>query len=515
MKPEKQNLKKIVLVNTVANYVLVVAKFATQIFITRLLFLGLGKVSYGFWALIWSIFGYSLLLDFGFGTSAKKVTAEVSVTHEYKLYNRQLSTIIFSYSVMSVFIIIATIILKSNLALIFKFPEGADIAYYQKVFLFFGILIAFAFPTGVFNEILIGLNKIYIRNIVRLITIFVNFLGIFLIFKFGYGLLMLAVYSVCVIFLSHLVLAMITLKLIPNLKISIKYFDFSLLKELVGFSFFAYIVMFANMIIYKTDQIIVGAMLGLSSVAIYQIGSRLAWILAQLSNQFQGNLSPIAASLYKDGQHERLREILINSNKFITFITTIFFIILTLLAKPILYIWLEVTDPEILTITYLMNISMYFLIIFRSGSANVLLMTGSHKFLAVVGTAESVINIGLSIVFILLFGVIGVAMGTLVPNVFLSVFIIFPAACRFSKIKIWQYFTNIFIPIAFNSIIPILLILFFISKISIESWKFFNLISVASLAGISYLITGYFIVMNHNDKRMFKETIMSFKSLRL
>jgi len=337
----------------------------------------------------------------------------------------------------------------------------------------------------------------------------------FLIFKFGYGLLMLAVYSVCVIFLSHLVLAMITLKLIPNLKISIKYFDLSLLKELVGFSFFAYIVMFANMIIYKTDQIIVGAMLGLSSVAIYQIGSRLAWILAQLSNQFQGNLSPIAASLYKDGQHERLREILINSNKFITFITTIFFIILTLLAKPILYIWLEVTDPEILTITYLMNISMYFLIIFRSGSANVLLMTGSHKFLAVVGTAESVINIGLSIVFILLFGVIGVAMGTLVPNVFLSVFIIFPAACRFSKIKIWQYFTNIFIPIAFNSIIPILLILFFISKISIESWKFFNLISVASLAGISYLITGYFIVMNHNDKRMFKETVMSFKSLRL
>ena len=186
-----------------------------------------------------------------------------------------------------------------------------------------------------------------------------------------------------------------------------------------------------------------------------------------------------------------------------------------MLAKPILYIWLEVTDPEILTITYLMNISMYFLIIFRSGSSNVLLMTGSHKFLAVVGTAESVINIGLSIVFILLFGVIGVAMGTLVPNVFLSVFIIFPAACKFSKIKIWQYFTNIYIPIAFNSIIPILIILFFISKISFDSWNFFNLVSIAAFAGIFYFITGYFIVMNNNDKRMLRETVLSFKRMRL
>ncbi|HCX72161.1 MAG TPA: hypothetical protein DHM37_00400, partial [Candidatus Cloacimonas sp.] len=60
--------KKSVFLNTLVTYSSVFVTFITAIYTTRILYLGLGEVAYGFWVLVWSIFGYSLLLDFGFGT---------------------------------------------------------------------------------------------------------------------------------------------------------------------------------------------------------------------------------------------------------------------------------------------------------------------------------------------------------------------------------------------------------------------------------------------------------------
>jgi len=82
----EDNIKKLIFWNTSANYALTITRFFTQIILTRILFLNLGELSYGFWALIWSIFGYSLLLDFGFGTSVQKYSAEVTVTSDYEKY---------------------------------------------------------------------------------------------------------------------------------------------------------------------------------------------------------------------------------------------------------------------------------------------------------------------------------------------------------------------------------------------------------------------------------------------
>lgn len=57
---------------TASNYLATVIKFIVMIYLTREMFLQLPKESYGFWALLWSIFGYSVLLDLGFGVALQK-----------------------------------------------------------------------------------------------------------------------------------------------------------------------------------------------------------------------------------------------------------------------------------------------------------------------------------------------------------------------------------------------------------------------------------------------------------
>lgn len=511
----QQSFKKAVFLNTLVNYILVIVTFVTAIFTTRILFLGLGEVAYGFWVLVWSIFGYSLLLDFGFGTSVKKYTAEVVVTKDYTIYNKQVSTVFSTYAFMSLIIILATLIMQAYLQDIFKFPVESNVTYYKKVFIFLGLGVALIFPTGAFQEIINGLNKLYISHIIKIFNRIFTVLGLWFIVKHDYGLVLIAVYSVIINFITNVVMAYVAFGKLPKLKIRLTGFDFSMLKEVISFSFFAYLVMFANMIINKTDQIVLGVMLGVSSVAIYQVGSRISHILDKISGQFQNSLTPIAATLFKDKQYKRLQEILIRSNKLITFIVVLNFIIFTILAKPLLYVWLEITDLQALYVAYLMNISVFLIIVFRSGSSRVLLMTGHHKFLSKVAIAESILNVVFSIIFIKLVGVIGVALGTLLPNFMISVFFIFPAACRFSKVKPYYYFVKIYIPIILNSIIPIIILLFFRSYIAERSWNFGKLAYSASIAGFIYICSGYLFILNTADRQKLKEIIVpAYKKMK-
>lgn len=504
----KENLKKIVVLNTAANYISLVIKLVTAIFLTRIIFLGLGNVSYGFWALLWSIFGYSLLLDFGFGTSVQKYTAEVSVTNDFDTFNRLISTVVTSYMLMSIVIAGTTVVMSGFIDSLFVFPEDTDLDYYRKVLLFFGIGTAITFPTGTFAEVLRGLKKIYIINFITILYMLANFAGVYLIFNLEMSLFELTVFTIGINLGKNLLLWGFAKRSLPKMSIRTKYFNSKLLKEVLTFSIFAYLIMFANMIIYKTDQIVLGFMLGMEAVALYQVGSRLSDMMVQFSTQFQSNLTPIAAALYKNKEFGRLRYILTNSNRLIALMATFFFIIMTTLASQILFVWLKVNDPVVTFVAIIMNVSMFLLVLFRSGSSKVLLMADRHKFLSIVAIIEGASNVILSIIFIKMFGLIGVAYGTLVPNVIMSVFVIFPVTCRFIEMSVFKTIFKIYLPVLLNAVPATLFLYWTTTLYTLEQWTIFHLTGSATVAGILFAVPGFFLVLTKENRQKIYEIVL-------
>ncbi len=449
-------LRKRMLINTLSNYGKMIIGIFITIFLTRILFLGLSREEYGFWALLWSIFGYSLLLDFGFGTSIQKYTSECIVSKDWDKYNRIVSTVFFNYAAFAVLIAVFSIVLSLNLHKIFDFSIENKY-YFQKVLIIFGLGSALCFPFGFFTEILRGLQKMHTRNIIQIGFIVVNFVGMALMIHYKLNLTGMAIIAMGSNIGSSLTMMLVVRKLIPQFRIRIRHYDRSLLRTVMGFSLYAYLITFTNVIILKTDQLVISIFGSVAMVAIYQISVRLADTYQKFSAQFLDNVGPVSATLFAAGNKTKMTEILLQSNRLMGIISTLMVIPLLIYVKPLLSIWLNLDDQAGTICAIILLISMYVLLFFRSSSVYVLLMANEQKVLARIAVLEAVANLGLSLLLIhrlpgmmvnmgLLIkdpAIIGVALGTLIPNVILAFSFNVPKACRFAGITKWQYYKTV------------------------------------------------------------------------
>lgn len=503
----EENLRKILFRNTLTSYINLSWRMITTIFITRIVLFGLGDSLYGYWALLWTIFGYALLLDFGFGASVQKYTAEATVSKDFKKFNEMIAAVVSSYFIMSIFIIIFTLVGAFYLEDIFSLSHMKDIVYCKKVFIIFGVGIALVFPSGAISEILMGLKRTDLKNYVLIITYTINIVGIFLIFKFEYSIMTLTIFTVSVNAAANLIMYFILKKLLPEFKFSLKYFKFRAIKEIGSFSFFSYLLTIATLIIYRTDKMVLGIMVGMNAVAIYQLGTRISEIMEQFSSQFQNSLPAIAASLHKAGDKEKMKWILLKSIRLTVFIGIGFFIILFLQTRQILNIWLKIQNKDAILIAYIMLISVLLIILFRSTSFKFLQMAGKHKVLAVIMVVESIINIVLSIILVRKLGVVGVAIGTLVPNIIISLFFVFPLFAKFSEFSVFYYIKKVYIPAAVITVPSIVILLYGTYMLSPNEWGIIRLALFSCFSGSIYLLMGYFVYFTNEEKRKYLEVI--------
>lgn len=494
-------LGKLIFKNTATNYLLLGVRMVSAIILTRIVFLGLGDQYYGFWTLLWAIFGYSLLLDFGFGKTVQKYTAEATFSGDVEHYSKILSAVFFSYLSMSLLIISFAAGMMFFIQNIFVLPPGANIWYYRLSFILFGIGIAGVFPGGIFPEILVGLKRHYLRNYIMLINTVLEFVGVYLILKFNGSLLSLAIFAAIPNFLTNIMMAVAVFKLIPGLKISLAGLNMKTIREIADFSLFAYIVSIAGMIIFKTDRIVLGVMVGMGGVTVYQLGTRIPEIMSNLTMQFQENIPPLVASLHKAGERQQLQDMLFNSIRLTVFLSTGALIIFGMLARQIMHAWLKVSTNDVMFIVYLMLISVYILVAFRSSPINFLQMAGRHRLVAVLYVIESIANLGLSILLVFHFGVPGVAFGTLIPNLIISVFIVFPLAAKFCEQSIWSYVWKVYLPAFLIGIPAILFLKWITAVIPLPEWNLLLLVLAGPIAGLLYLLPGWTIFVNKAEKR--------------
>ena len=388
--------------NTFTNYIGMLVRLLQGVLIVRWIISDLGEEQYGLWGLLWSFFCYALLLDFGMGAAAQKVTATGMWRTSIERYNRTVSTILCTYLLMSLIIIIITLIGAYFVVDLLKLDgvERGLVGYYRTCFISCGIGAALIFPLGVITEIIVGLQKMYLRNYINIVSKIVELAGIILIFAFGGGLLTLLLFSLIIIGIGQLVLLYSCYRYIPGLHLGI-ILDRVIFKEIFHFSGAAYIISVMRMVWERGPAVLLSSFCGLESVSTYLLGCRFPVMMIMFTGPYQENISPLSALLHSHRKRSYLAGILLDSMRWNSFLATGLAIGVIIYSRVLIRALLGVESEPAVLISRITTLSVYLWLIFRFIPEKYLLMAERHKFLAVAYIIDVSVFILLSVLLLL------------------------------------------------------------------------------------------------------------------
>lgn len=505
------SLNRLLALNTASNYVLMGIRILQGILIMRWLYHYLGDDYYGFWSILWAFFSYMIVFNLGFGAASQKYTAEQLFERDIKKYNAVISIIFTSYWAISILISLVVVAASFYIPAWTSLTDPVKISVCRTALLIFGIGTASIFPLAMFSDILAGLRLIYVKNFVLLFIRVAEAAGIYTIMMLDWGFIAIVSYSVGINIVFNGLMYFMVKSRIKGFSLRPS-FNVEAFKEIYNFSVFAYVNSIGNLIIAKTDRFVLGAILGLPAVSTYQLGTRVPEISQTLSSQFQDNVVPVSANLIHSGDTGALSKILLSGMRFGAFISVGATVLFYSMTEATIRCLFDAGNDDIFLICKIFLISSFVSCAVRGVPARYLLMSGRHKFVALSTVAEAALNLALSIYWCRQIGLMGVAYGTLVPNIIISCFVLLPPSMKALKYGYGEVFLIFVKPLI--AVLPALAICE-AAKIYLGDalLDIFTLTAVYAAAGAVYAAISWMFVLTKTERKFISDKLKFLKKV--
>jgi O-antigen/teichoic acid export membrane protein len=391
----------------------------------------LGTAAYGLWALAASVTVHFGVLDLGYGSALVKFVAHYRARRDPRALNEIASTLFFVFALMSAVAYTIGAIVAFHLGALFNItPEQAETG--KWVLLIIGIHAALNFPFAVFGGIVTGFQRQHMNGIVAIASSVLVVIVNVAMLTAGYGLVALVIGTTTIRVIACFMYAANGYRVFRPLRISPTLFRRKRLKEVTGFSVYSSIIDWSHKLNYQFDPLVVGAFLGAAPVAIWAVADRIVSATQNLTGQLNAVLFPVIVDSDASARGERLREILLEGTRLSLAAVVPIVTALVVLADPLIRAWVGAKKPELLGSVPVLQI-LGFAVAIRVGNGTAAMMlkgAGRHRLLAFVNLGTALANVALSVLFVRVWGLTGVALGTLIPVAFSAFFILQPAASR-------------------------------------------------------------------------------------
>ncbi len=508
-------VKPSLVVNTISNLVALSINILIGFILTPYIIRLLGTAQYGIWVLIISIIGYYGLLDMGIMSAIMRYVARYVGQKNYNAVNQTISTALTMFCLIGVVVALASMIIAGPLARFFN-VETQDMNSFRQVFLLLGLTAGLMFPSNVLIAIILAHERFVIGNIIKIIVIALRGVVSYIVLYRGGGLIELGwVYVGTTAFATvlHLIVMVLCFK---HVKIQLGKFNKTSAQALLSFGFFSLIIKIGVLLRTKLGSVVIGKFLDMDSVGVYGIAVMLFAFLMRLSVSFSGVTQPRLAALAGQDNRKTFADAVLRYSVFISNFTVGMGLVAFLLCGDFLRLWL----PENFDKTNVAAMAFYILLgglipeMISGVSSNALEALKRHPYHAYQTIIELVASIVLSVSLVRRFGIVGVAMGSVVPTL-ISKLIFQPIyCCRIAHLQWFKYMLGVFIK-------PFLVVAFFITIVVVMEWFSisFHAISYFQLAlkglGILslYSILAYLFCLDVEGRRIIK-TRLKFRNFR-
>ncbi|QDT55751.1 putative membrane protein EpsK [Caulifigura coniformis] len=388
----------------------------------------IGEEGYGAWVFVNSIAGYSSLLYMGFGSTVCRFVADRRARQDWDGLNAVAS------GVFAVYFVAAGGVMAVSAGLALAAPALGDwgdvpVSDVRIAMILLGLNIAIGMLGSVYGGVLIATQRFDLYSAIEAIIAVARLvLTITFLQKQG-ALVVLGAIFLGVTILENAVTVWWARCEIPTLSIRRRHINRAVLKECFSFSLFTALRGMAVRVIHLTDVVVIGIILGKAAAVPYYVALRLVQMISTPLEKIGDVVLPKAGDMHARGERDGLEGLCAKAMGMGFLLSAAFLIGSVYFGEMFLTTWMG-PDLEgsylILIVLAAAQVIAQPLIILRQA----LTAIGDVKRPAYIDVAQAVANFVLSITFVKIWGIVGVAWGTFLPLVLIEGLVLFPYAMK-------------------------------------------------------------------------------------
>ena len=417
-----------ILKNVTSNWASLLTNVLLTLFMAPFIVSKLGATYYGIWTLLMQFTAYLWLFDVGVRESVVKYVAQYHASGEHDKLASVVNAAVAVYSFVGAVTLAGALAMTYALPSVFNIPPDA-VYTARMTMMLTGLTVAQAFMFNVYVGMLMGVQRFYL---VARLGIFVSLARaalVLLLLSNGYGIIAMGV--------VHFGLSTATSLLVyRQCRVHFPYATSRFARpsredigKVVGYGKYVLVTNLGEKIVYATDSLVIGMFLPVASITYFAVAGSLVNYLKSFISAMAVVLNPISSSLETTNNMRAIERLVITSSKAAVLVGLPVCIGFIVLGERFITIWMGPefgpTSGQVLAVlgtAYMFGLPQH-------TATAVLLGLGQHHLTAAARGFEAVVNLTLSIVLVQFYGLIGVAIGTLVPHVVLAV-VIQPLALR-------------------------------------------------------------------------------------
>jgi O-antigen/teichoic acid export membrane protein len=407
--------------NVIANWTGLGVNALVSLVMTPILVHGLGNLYFGMFMLVASVLDSCWLLDFGMRTAMFRFLARYHGSGEREELDRTFA------SGMVIACGSAALILLATLAAVFVLPRffvvsPGDRPVFRALLLLLGGSVAAAFLSQTLATYLFAFRRFDFYNLNTVFTGILRAVLIVVALHLGGGVLAVAGITLGCSLLSLLSTSRLVSIADPALIFSLRYISRGRIRELLGFSGNAFLGTLGDQMRFFIDSVVIGRVLGIAFITPFVIPGRLMVLFRELGYSLA---SPLAGVMSEDAgrkDENALRAGFLRATRLCLLLSLFVSLLLLVNGAALIRFWVGPGYASSYPLMLVM-LSGYFLMLAQQPSVDLLLAQGRHQLRGWWNLGEGAANLALSVYWGRRYGLVGIALGTAAPMIFVQLFI--------------------------------------------------------------------------------------------
>jgi O-antigen/teichoic acid export membrane protein len=462
----------------------------------------LGDQWYGIWTVVGSLTAYFYLADFGLTTAVIRNVAKFLARKNHTAVNIVVNTTLVIYSVLGLVILLLTLFM-TYFAYYF-IPNAQTLSLVRLTILILGVNLAIEFPYKAFAGIISAYLRYDLLTYVHLFTFIIATTCTVLFLSTGYGIVALALIGFFSAQVSNVLFFLISKYLHPDMVISLRYFVRNEIRGLFTYGIWSFVVQISDQVRFRIDSLVIAWVLGATYVTHYFIGARLAEYFIDLIFRATNILMPIFTKYYEENNYEEIRSRLLFFTKINAIASVFGGGLIIIVGVPFISRWMGINYLDAYPVLAVLVAGRIAEAIYNPAGI-VMYAIAKHPRMALVNTVEGIANLCLSIVLVHYWGILGVALGTTIPQLVARLYVLPLYTCGLINLTLKKYYFNILPTIFFTVIYE--LVFYILTKNMLNIPQYINIVFVCLSAIPIYFSAILFVAFSKSERVLIRSMI--------